>query len=91
MKMDRFEAQLTALEYFFLQEDNDFENIEKMEVTKVNWEEGTPEERWEVHYKVLFRNGREQQCLEIINLEDDDYMVDSLQLFASDGMMICLI
>ena len=54
--MDRFQAQLMALEHFYVDEENNTNKIDKIEVTKIEWND--LEDDWNIQYTVTYQDGK---------------------------------
>ena len=73
--MDRFQAQLMAIERFFVNDENNINDIEKIQFTNFEWDDFP--ENWNVVYTVTYKNGNTIDCHQVIN-EYAKYDADTL-------------
>ena len=63
--MDRLQAQLMAIECFFVNGENSIDEIQKIEVTKLEWDDF--KDIWDIQYTVNYRDSKTLDCHELID------------------------
>jgi hypothetical protein len=76
--MHRFDVQLSAFEYFFLDDDGYSKvNLEQFKTTGASYDEEADE--WHVEYQVTYKDGKQIECAYYVNEASADFDLNNLR------------